>query len=71
MPRIKVRENEPIDIAIRKFKNKCDAAGVIQDCRKKEFFEKPTSVRKRKRKEAIKRTRSEQRKNQVVKKRLY
>jgi small subunit ribosomal protein S21 len=71
MPKIRVRDNEPIENAIRRFKNKCENAGVIQDCRKKEFYEKPTSVKKRKKKEAANRTRSQQIKNEVVKKRLY
>ena len=42
MPAIKVRENEPFDIALRRFRRLCDRAGVITDVRKKEFFEKPT-----------------------------
>ena len=47
MPAIKVRENEPFDIALRRFRRLCDRAGVITDVRKKEFFEKPTWVNKR------------------------
>ncbi len=54
MPAIKVRENEPFDIALRRFRRLCDRAGVITDVRKKEFFEKPTWVNKRKK--AAKRT---------------
>ena len=48
MPAIKVRENEPFDIALRRFRRLCDRAGVITDVRKKEYFEKPTWVNKRK-----------------------
>ena len=44
MPTIKVRDNEPFDIALRRFRRLCDRAGVITDVRKKEFFEKPTWV---------------------------
>jgi ribosomal protein S21 len=44
MPSIKVRENEPFDIALRRFRRTCDRAGVITDVRKKEFYEKPTWV---------------------------
>ena len=40
MPSIKVRENEPFDIALRRFRRACDRAGVITDVRKKEFYEK-------------------------------
>jgi small subunit ribosomal protein S21 len=46
MPSIKVRENEPFDIALRRFRRTCDRAGVITDVRKKEFYEKPTWVNK-------------------------
>lgn len=43
-----VRENENITSALRKFKKKIEAAGTLEDLRFKEFYEKPTSVRKRK-----------------------
>ncbi|GAF55292.1 LOW QUALITY PROTEIN: SSU ribosomal protein S21p [Psychrobacter sp. JCM 18901] len=48
MPAVKVKENEPVDIAIRRFKRACEKAGVLSDVRKREFYEKPTQVRKRK-----------------------
>ena len=38
----------PIHVALRKFKQKVDDSGVLEDLRNKMFFEKPTSVRKRK-----------------------
>ncbi len=64
MPSIKVRENEPFDIALRRFRRLCDRAGVITDVRKKEFFEKPTWVNKRKKAAAVKRTHKEMSKKQ-------
>ena len=39
MPTIKVRDNEPFDIALRRFRRLCDRAVVITDVRKKEFFQ--------------------------------
>lgn len=71
MPSIKVRENEPFDIAIRRFRRLCDKAGVITDVRKKEFYEKPTWVKKRKKAAAVKRTHKERARNRVHRKRLY
>lgn len=71
MPKIKVKKFEPIEIAIRRFKRSCENAGVITDVRKKEFYEKPTAVKKRKKKEAVKRTKSEMRKNNINPKRMY
>ena len=55
MPSIKVKENEPFDIAIRRFRRACEKAGVLTEIRKREFYEKPTSVRKRKAAAAVKR----------------
>jgi len=42
-----LRDNENINQALRKFKKKIEAAGTLEDLRKKEFYEKPTAVRKR------------------------
>tara|TARA_B100002019_G_C21080037_1_gene503323 strand:- start:109 stop:324 length:216 start_codon:yes stop_codon:yes gene_type:complete len=56
MPQIKVKDNEPFDIAIRRFKRSCEKAGVIAEVRRREFYEKPTSVRKRKAAAAVKRS---------------
>ena len=47
MPVIKVRDNEPFDVALRRFKRSCEKAGVLADCRSREFYEKPTTARKR------------------------
>lgn len=55
MPSVKVRENEPFDIALRRFKRSCEKAGVLADVRRREFYEKPTSERKRKKAAAVKR----------------
>ncbi len=55
MPAVKVKENEPVDIAIRRFKRACEKAGVLSDVRKREFYEKPTQERKRKKAAAVKR----------------
>ena len=55
MPVIKVRENEPFDVALRRFKRSCEKAGILADVRAREFYEKPTTVRKRAKASAIKR----------------
>ena len=55
MPVIKVRENEPFDVALRRFKRSCEKAGVLSDVRSREFYEKPTTERKRKHAAACKR----------------
>ncbi len=55
MPNVKVKENEPFDVALRRFKRSCEKAGVLSEVRRREFYEKPTSVRKRKAAAAVKR----------------
>ncbi|MDE2148784.1 MAG: 30S ribosomal protein S21 [Gammaproteobacteria bacterium] len=55
MPSVRVRENEPFEVALRRFKRTCEKAGVLTDLRKHEYFEKPSQERKRKRAAAVKR----------------
>lgn len=71
MPAVKVKENEPVDIAIRRFKRACEKAGVLADVRKKEFFEKPTQERKRKKAAAVKRYKKKMWRENTLKTRLY
>lgn len=55
MPSIKLKENEPFDIALRRFKRSCEKAGILSEVRRRENYEKPTTVRKRKAAAAVKR----------------
>ncbi len=55
MPSVKVRDNEPFDVALRRFKRSCEKAGILSEVRRREYYEKPTSVRKRKAAAAVKR----------------
>ena len=55
MPNVRVRENEPFDVALRRFKRSCEKAGILSEVRKREFYEKPTAIRKRKAAAAVKR----------------
>lgn len=48
MPVIRVKENEAADIALRRFKRTCEKAGILSELRRREYYEKPTWVRKRK-----------------------
>lgn len=47
MPKIRVKDNEPLDIAIRRFRRVCEKAGVLTEVRRREFYEKPTTIRRR------------------------
>ncbi|WP_111640994.1 30S ribosomal protein S21 [Marinimicrobium alkaliphilum] len=55
MPSVKIKDNEPFDVALRRFKRSCEKAGILAEVRGREFYEKPTSVRKRERAAAVKR----------------
>ncbi|MDX1497211.1 MAG: 30S ribosomal protein S21 [Salinisphaeraceae bacterium] len=55
MPSVRVKENEPFEVALRRFKRSCEKAGVLPEVRKREFFEKPSQERKRKKAAAVKR----------------
>ena len=46
MPSIIIKDTEHFDIGLRKFKRACEKAAIIPDIRKKEFYEKPTEMRK-------------------------
>jgi small subunit ribosomal protein S21 len=48
MPGIRLRDNESFESALRRFKKKCEKAGVLSDLRKHQHFEKPSERRKRK-----------------------
>lgn len=43
-----VKENENINQALKRFKKKIDDSGLLEELRKREFYEKPTTERKRK-----------------------
>jgi ribosomal protein S21 len=39
MPNVKVKENEPFDVALRRFKRSCEKAGVLAEVRSREFYD--------------------------------
>ena len=51
MSSVIVKENETLDSALRRFKRSCAKAGIQQEIRKREHYEKP-SVRRKKKSEA-------------------
>ncbi len=56
MPSVKVRPHEPFDVALRRFKRACEKAGILTEVRAREMYEKPTTIRKRKKAAAVKRS---------------
>ncbi len=57
MSRIIVEEGEPIDRALKRFKKECQKAGIPAEVRRREYHEKPSVKRKRKREAAIRKMR--------------
>jgi small subunit ribosomal protein S21 len=55
LPSVRIRENENFDAALRRFKRACEKAGILSELRSREFYEKPTQERKRKKAAAVKR----------------
>lgn len=55
MSEIRVKENESIDSALKRFKRQCAKSGVLAEVRKREHYEKPSVKRKKKSEAARKR----------------
>ena len=51
MSEIRVKDNESLDSALRRFKRSCARSGVLAEVRKREHYESP-SVKRRKKSEA-------------------
>ncbi|MEW6445274.1 MAG: 30S ribosomal protein S21 [Pseudomonadota bacterium] len=71
MPSVRVKENEPFEVAVRRFKRTCEKAGIISELRAREFYEKPTTERKRKLAAAVKRNEKRMAKEAARRTRLY
>ena len=48
---VRIKDNESLDSALKRFKRNCAKAGVLSDLRKKEYYQSP-SVKRRKKSEA-------------------
>ncbi|KAB3535345.1 30S ribosomal protein S21 [Alkaliphilus pronyensis] len=57
MSEIKIRDNETLDSALRRFKRQCAKSGILSEVRKREHYEKP-SVKRKKKAEAARRKKS-------------
>ena len=71
MPVVRVRDNEPFDIALRRFKRSCEKAGILTEIRRREYYEKPTQARQRKMAAAVKRHMKKVSRESSRRKRMY
>lgn len=65
MAGIRVREGEPFEVALKRFKKRCEKAGILSDLRRHQHFEKP-SERKKRKVAAARRKMMKQQQSQVV-----
>lgn len=70
MTTIRLKENEPFEVALRRFKRTIEKNGLIPELRAREFYEKPTAERKRKKAAAVSRHYKRIR-SQTLPKKLY
>lgn len=47
---VRVDENEPLEKSIKKFKRMVEKEGIIREWKKREYFEKPSTIENRKKK---------------------
>lgn len=57
MTKVVVKDGEPFEKALRRFKKKVEAAGILKEVRKREFYMKPSVQKKEKTRAAEKRRR--------------
>ena len=55
MSEVRVKENESLDSALRRFKRNCARDGIMGEVRKREQYDKPSVKRKKKSEAARKR----------------
>lgn len=55
MTTVRIKETEPFDVALRRFKRTVERSGLLNDLKAREFYEKPAEARKRKKAAAVKR----------------
>ncbi len=48
MPAVKVRQNEPFEAVLRRFKKQCEKAGILTEIKKREHYDKPSVKKKKK-----------------------
>jgi len=65
---VTIKDGENINVSLRRFKRKVEEAGTLDTLRLKEFYEKPTTARKRKKGAAKARWRKKLRDQQLPKK---
>ncbi len=48
MPVVKLKDNEPFEVAMKRFKKQVEKAGILTELRRREYYDKPSVRRKKK-----------------------
>ncbi len=64
---VKIEETEPLEKALKRFKRMVEKEGIIREWKKREFFEKPSTINNRKKKAIIRKQQKKVRKLQAMK----
>ena len=48
MPMVKLKKDEPLEKALRRFKKKMDKEGILREVRRHQHYEKPSQRKRRK-----------------------
>jgi small subunit ribosomal protein S21 len=56
VPKVRIKEGEPFEKALRRFKKKCNKEGIMQKLKESQHYEKPSERRRRKQAKAVSRT---------------
>jgi len=64
---VKIDDTEPLEKALKRFKRMVEKEGIIREWKKREFFEKPSTINNRKKKAIIRKQQKKLRKIQTTK----
>ncbi len=64
---VNIDEGEPLEKAIKRFKRMVEKEGIIREWKKREYFEKPSTIKNRKKKAMERKQMKKQRKIQNMK----
>jgi small subunit ribosomal protein S21 len=64
---VRIDETEPLEKALKRFKRMVEKEGIIREWKKREYFEKPSTVRNKKRKALERKQMKKMRKIQAMK----
>jgi len=63
--KLRLRDNENVNDAVKRFRKLVEHAGIKREMRKREYYEKPSDERRRNRRRAEMRAKSSQRQPQI------